>query len=327
MKIKIEDVGSYGTATEVLFTNNYDAVILYDPTINGTWKVDVFDVVLAAIIALVGVGGMQGENKADTAAMRKFMKKMRPLLKKLKFKIEGCITAGTITVSLNSFGLTALLDAITRNDIEGFHLAYLITKTQINVPAILAALNTAGFTAANVTSLKTNHDGAWGKRTTKIALKGNISDTSIANQEVIIPGIDVFNKVLGSLKSMFEANDDTTNAAHYTQKAVLDSVRPTIAPKMRNRKAVKNGSFVYQTDLANRDGMKFINRSKSKKSLYVMNRDSKTGELTGGMELKWGVEYNLRTKDLPGTGKYVIIYNPDTDDDGELGCLIVKGAS
>src|SRR5580700_8050622 len=103
MRMKLEDVGSFGTATGVIFTNNYDEVILYDPTINGTWKVDVFDVVLAAIIALVGVGGLMGENKAQTKARNKFMRKMRPLLKKLKFKVEGCITAGTITVSLNSF--------------------------------------------------------------------------------------------------------------------------------------------------------------------------------------------------------------------------------
>src|ERR1017187_2102163 len=134
--MKIEDVGSYGTAVNVIFVNNYDEVILFDPSINGTWKVDVFDVVLAAVIALVGVGGMMGENKADTAAMRKFMRKMRPMLKKLKFKVEACITAGTITVSLNSFGLSALLEAIRLNDVDAFHNAYLITAAQINVAAI-----------------------------------------------------------------------------------------------------------------------------------------------------------------------------------------------
>jgi hypothetical protein len=325
--MKLEDVGSFGTATDVIFINNYDEVILFDETINGTWKVDVFDVVLAAIIALVGVGGMMGENKAQTKARNKFMRNMRPLLKKLKFKIEGCITAGTITVSLNSFGLTALFTAIKDNDIDAFHLAYLVTSGQINVAGILTALNTAGFTAANVTSLKTNHDGAWGLNTSKITLKGNISELSLANQEIINNGIAVFNRVLGSNKSMFESNDDAANAAKCTQKAVLESVRPSIAPKARNRNAVKNGSFVYQTNLPNRDVMKMTNTSKSKKSLFALNSDSKTGPFTGGFELKYGVVNNLKTKDLPNKGKYVIIYNPDVDDDGVVECLVVKGAS
>jgi hypothetical protein len=325
--MKIEDVGSYGTAGNVLFVNNYDEVILFDTSINGTWKVDVYDVALAAVIALIGTGGMKGENKADTVAMRKFMKKMRPMLKKLKFKVEGCITAGTITVSLNSFNLTALLNAISRNDVDAFHTAYLITAAQINVAGILAALNTAGFLPANVLSLKTNHDGAWGLNTTKITLKGNISDLSLANQDIINNAIGIFNRVLASLKGMFESLDDATNAGKCTQKAVLDSVRPTIAPKVRNRNAVKNGSFVYQTDLAKRDVMKLTVTSKSKKSLYILNSAYKTGPFTGGFELKHGVENDLKTKDIPGTGKYVIIYNPDTTDDGVVGCLIVKGAS
>jgi len=31
--------------------------------------------------------------------------------------------------------------------------------------------------------------------------------------------------------------------------------------------------------------------------------------------------------DIPGSGKYIIIYNPDVDNDGLMGCLIVKGAA
>jgi len=73
--------------------------------------------------------------------------------------------------------------------------------------------------------------------------------------------------------------------------------------------------------------MKLTNMSKSKKSLYALNSNSKTGPFTGGFELKYGVVNNLKTKDLPNKGKYVIIYNPDVDDDGVVECLVVKGAS
>jgi len=325
MNIKLEDVGSYGTATDVIFTSNYDEVILFDPSINGTWKVDVFDVVLAAVIALVGIGGLKGENKADTKAMRKFMRLLRPILKTLKFKIEGCITAGTITVSLESFGLSALFESITRYDIDAFHLAYLVTYGQVNVTAIKDALIAAGFTAAQITSIKTNHDGAWGKNTAKIGLKGDIRDTSDANIVVINNGLDIFNKVLNSVKGLAISVGNTDLEKDSTQKAVLSSVRPAQAPKMRNKVVPKTAFKIHKTNPVERDTNKFKNNGK--KSLWVLRSNSKTGPYSGGIEIKPGEEIDLKSMDIPGSGKYIIIYNPDVDNDGLMGCLIVKGAA
>jgi len=323
--MKAENIVSFGIAVKVMFDNHYDGVTGMDESLGGSWEEDVFVVQMMAVDGLVGVEGMKGESKAQTKARNKWMRKMWLVLIFLKFKIEKCIEDGSITDSLYSFGLGTFFRGIGEGNIKLFHLAYMITYGRVISPANKAALIASGFPRAKINSMKMIHDKAWGLNVSKIELKGEIGETSKGN-------LLIRKTFLGSCKRIIEATriygvdiGDKKLQKRATVEALISTFTPKQEKKMRNRMVYRISHLLYQTDMVARDWMKLIVRSKSKRSLYILRSDRKDGVFEGGMELKWGVEYLLKLKMIPGKGRYVIIYNPDSNDDGIVGCLIVKG--
>ena len=255
--MKIEDVGSFGMAVQALFDINYLGVTTMDPTLGGTFEVDTFDVQLADVIAIVGTGGMRGEGKDETASMRLFMKKVNTLALLLKFKVEVCIGNGSITVGYNSFGISALLKSIVDNDIDAFHSAYLITYGQITVPAIKTALIASGFVAAKITAIKANHDIAYGFNSSKIILKGEISELSSANRLVIKTFLALCARIIKSIRLYAVQIGDNDLKRKATQKALSGTVAPAPVKKPRDKHFTAMQRRLLYSALANRDTCQF----------------------------------------------------------------------
>ena len=324
--MKAENIVSFGIAVKAMFDNHYDGVTGMDSTLGGDWEEDVFVVQMMAADGLVGVDGMRGESKAQTRARNKWMRKMRLLLILLKFKIEKCIEDGSITDSLYSFGLGTFFRGIGEGNIKLFHVAFMITYSRVTSPANRAALIAAGFSAAKITSIKTIHDKAWGLNVSKIKLKGAIGERSKGNVVVRKRFLATCQRVIEATRLYGVMIGDKKLQKRATVEALVSTFTPKQEKKMRERLVKRISHFIYQTDMVAKDIMKFIVRSKSRKSLFIVRSDRKSGPFEGGMELEWGVEYLLKLKMIPGTGRYIIIYNPYVDDDGVIGCLIIKGA-
>jgi len=310
MNIKIEQVVVYSLATKALFEAHYDDLILFDDQFTNPYKTDTWQPKIDAASGVIVTLGLRKLNKGDTEKRNKFMDNLTPILKNLQYKIQQCITAGTITDSLSSFGLGAFNNSISKKAINNFHTAYEVTIAKVTVTANQEALIAKGFTEAQIESITTNHNGAWELQETKIELKEEISDLSEDNQIILHACLTEDQKVINGLRALAESTSNTELKKKATQKAILKSVRPTPAKKPRNRNIQVASSIVLKTNHVAKNVLQLT--LKTNVIVTLCRTSLKTDQCTSGITLPFSNLWEGKLKDIPGTGKYIKLTNQDT---------------
>ena len=308
MNIKIEQVVVYSLATKALFEAHYEALKDFDTQFENPYKTDVWQPKIDAASNVVVTLGLRKLNKGDTAKRNTFMDNLTPILKDLEYKINQCITAGTITDSLSSFGLGAFNNSISKKSINNFHTAYETTFTRVT--ANQDALIAKGFTELKIESITTNHNGAWELQETKIELKEEISDLSEENQVTLNAVLTEDQKVINGLRALAESTSNIELKKKATQKAILKSIRPTPAKKPRNRNIKTASSIVLKTNPVAKNVLQLT--LKTNVTVTLCRTILKDDQCTSGIELPFNRMWEGKLKDIPGTGKYIKLTNQDT---------------
>lgn len=309
--MKIADVVPYSLAVRALFDANYTALFGYDDQFENPYKADVWQPKIDAANGVVVTLGKREQNQADTKTRNKYMDNLSPILKDLEYRIGLCITAGTITDSLSSFGLGAFNRSIDKKSINAFHTAYETTITAVN--ANQTALTAKGFTATKTGTINTNHQKAWDMQDTKIELKEAIADLSDDNQVILNAVLDEDQKVVNGLRAMAEATGDTELKKKATLKAILKTVVPTAAKKPRNRKIKMASSIVLNKDLVAKNLVQLT--LKTNVRVTLCRTVLKTDQCTTGIDLPYNVMWEGKKADIPGTGEFVKLTNKSTSKD------------
>ncbi len=306
--MKIEDIGVFGLTVKALLDANASAVKAYNTELEGTWEVDVFDVQLEAVLAIIGTHSMIKLNEGETIVRNGHMEDERSILTDLEFKIERCIADGTITDSLGSFGLKAFRDSINVHDIGAFHLAYEETIGRLGVVSIAEALDARGFSGADIVSITTAHDLAWGMNATKISLKTSISSLSVANQAVVKTFLRTCQLVIDSIHAYAGTTGNVDLGKRSTKVALLKTVVHTVRKVPRKRHIAENTSICFKEHPVARDLMEFTLLTKNVE-VYLCRMDTKTGTCSGGIKLVYNEILRIKKRDVPGTGDCIIITN------------------
>ena len=309
--MKIEDVVPYSLAVRALFDANYDALIAYDDQFTAPYKADTWQPKIDAASTIIITLGKRKQNKENTKKRNAFMDNLTPILKDLQYRIGLCITAGTITESLSSFGLAAFNDSINHHSIDQFHDDYILTISRVN--ANQTALTAKGFTTTKTGTITTNHDKAWELQDVRIETKQSIADLSDDDQVILNALLDEDQKVINGLRAMAEATGDTELKKKATKKAILKTVVPTAAKKPRNRKIKKASSIVLNKDLVAKNVVQLTLKTNVKVTLC--RTVLKTDQCTTGIDLPFGEMWEGKKADIPGTGEYVKLTNKSTSTD------------
>ena len=322
-KIRICDLVPLGDAVEAMFNVNAAAFKLFNKDLINPYMTAVYDVNKTAVFDMGGTRVMITLNKTKTVVRNGFMDLNYPLAKECRYKLKLCIAAATITDLLPSFGVGGVLSTIDKHQISPYHVNFDMMMERINIPANRAALLFRGFTAAKFTALQDNHDLAWEMSTEKIDLTQDTSTLTGANKVIVDTFMGNISVVVDTMYNYYISIGDDVNARRASVAAIMKGIRATPVKKMRNRNVKKTSHIIYQTDFVQRNTMQL--QVKSKGSLFIVRSNSKVGPYNGGIELLPGVLRNLKLRDIPGTGRYVVIYSVDTENDGVVGSLIIKG--
>ena len=323
--IRICDVVPLGDAVEAMFNENPVAFKAFNKDLIDPFMVDTYDAEKTACDDLSGTRVLITLNKGKTVERDGYMDLNHPLVRECIYKIKLCIRDLTITDSVGSFGGGPVLRTIEKHQISQYHTNFNMFMGRISIPANKAALIARGFVAAKFTSLQTNHDSAWEMSTEKIDLTENINSVGGSNKIVIDTFMGTLAVVVETMSEYYISIGDTTNAARASVNAIMRGIRATPVKKMRNLIVKMTTSRIYQTNFVQRNTMKLLNKGKG--ILYIVRSNSKVGPYSGGLALMPGVLENLKLKDIPGTGRYVVIYSLDTEMDGIVGSLIIQGAA
>ena len=322
MDLRIQDVYLFSMAVKAILDFYKIPFVVYAPTYALTWETVIYIPAIDATITITDTGVIRATMKADTGDKRIFMKNISPILIDFEYKAGLCIADHSITQSMKSFGLPPLREGINTGNYPLFHLSYEATIAQIALN--LTALEAKGFAAADMADITTNHDSAMLMATSRVELKIDSKTLTIHNADIINTVMTINMELLEALHAFGAKTGNAELKAMATGAAVLRSIRSTPVKKMRNLHLKKTTSRIYQTDFVQRNTMQLLNGGKG--FLSIVHSNSKVGPYSGGMELPPdGKLRNLKLKDIPGFGKYVVIYSDDTENDGLLGSLILKG--
>lgn len=322
-KIPIPYIVPFSLACKSIFDANKTGIVAFRAALADPFEPTTWVGQITATNGIINPKTITGQSKTNTKNMRKFMKNESPLLKNLLYYINLGIADNTITDSLDSFRLVAFNQSINDHDIEVFHNCYITTIAKVN--SNQTALTTLGWLVADTLTITSAHNSAWALKGTNITLVTSRKNLSSGNLTIIDTLITTDKMVLETIRAYARRTNNTTLLDMSSEAAVLRSVRPTPIPKMRNSHIPKTTSRIHKTNPVARDTYKFKN--KGKVSVFIVRSNSKVGPYSGGLEIKPGVEIDLKAKDIPGTGKYIIIYNPDTNTNAVLGCLTIKGSA
>ena len=307
MTVRIEDVPLLGQAVKVLFDANKTGVVAYDKTFKDTWEANIFMPALLVINQMIGTGGLRKLNVGNTAYRDTGMNNETPIIGDLEYSIKKCITAKTITDSYQSFQISEFRESIRTKDIAAFHAAYLILIASVNNNS--TALNNAGFTPAEVTSITTNHDLAWGYQNTKIVIKGEISELSAENKAIVLAFLALCMSVIKAIHAYAKSNSMKPLMKQASMAAILRSVRPAPVKKPRMKNVEAADYIIAHSNITLKKTMQFTLLTKG--TVLIGKSETKQGEPAATMEITYKQLLSIKSAAIPGTGRFIKIINPN----------------
>jgi len=306
--MELKDVVGFANATKSLLDANGVAVKLYNTVIADPWETATFVPQIAAVNAMSGTDTLIELNAGDTKLRNGYMNNEQSILTDLEFKIKVCRTAGTITDSVASFGLGAFRKSINTHDIGAFHLAYNATMLRIAAGGNTAALNTAGFVGADITSITTNHNLAWNMSTTQITLKTQIHTLSVSNQAIVKTLLKTCAQVIGSIQAYAAKNKNKDLMKKATAVAILGTVTPKQAVEPVDRNIEPNQGICWLKNPVARD-LNQLTLLTAGGSATVCRVPTPTSPAVGGTPLVFNTMLSVKKADIPGSGNCIKITN------------------
>jgi len=320
MEVKIAEMDRFSKGIYNLFDDKKSLIVAFDDTFDDPFETDVWEPQMEAVASIIDTLSLRKESKEETKLRNAEMRLELPILTELEYKIGVCKDAGTITDSLESFGISAFRTSINAFKIGDFHESYLRTIDKVNLNH--AALAAKGFDAAMVTSITTHHNNAYNIQENKDVMKVDISDLSIENQIVIMACWNTDMKVLKVLKAYAKAKGDADLLKKATIKAVLSSIRPTPEKKPRIRVIDAGKDIVLRTNMNRKNVLQLEMLTNG--SVIIGQTELKTAQLTDGTGLKYKIIMELQLKDLTGSGKYVKLRNMNLNKKAKVRVFEVK---
>jgi len=323
MTIKNEDVVPLANKLLTYYAVDGTVIAAFDDTLGATWLI-AFNAEIGVVTLLENPETITEDMVAFTKTCLDNMELLPAKFVTLKYMLKKCIKAGSITDSLGSFLITQMNNAIYKKDFEKLKFYYVTAKALIDTTANTAALIAAGYSSVKIAAIDTLYTNA-----------KNANTSYASSQTARVTLVPLNNTQTKKLKGMCS---DFINGGHacfsdpliptkrklYVATSVMKLIRPTLAKKMKNKKVPKTTHKIAKTNPVLRDTNKFKNNGKD--TLYVVLSNSKVGPYSGGLAILPGQEIDLKTTAIPGSGKYIIIYNLSTNYDGLMGFLTIKGA-
>jgi hypothetical protein len=321
MYIKNEDVVPFANKLISYYGVDGTAIAAFDSTKDAAWFL-LFKGERDTVYALENPESITGDMVAFTKTCRDNMDLLPAKFVVLKFKIEACITAGSITDSLASFLISQMLDAIYNHDFDKLEFYYVTSKALIDNATNTAALIAVGFTAVMIGNIDTLFNNAKTAST-------NYNNSQTA-RVTLVPLNNTQTKKLkqmcsGLIKSGYTCFSDPlvpTKRNLYIGTNVLKTFRPTPAKEPVNKHFTAMLTRSIFTNIANRDFVQ-MTFSKGKGTMTVGRAMTKTGIPSATEVLPFGVRVSKKKADYAGTGEYFIVTYTG-DDKGVLTTFVVK---
>lgn len=319
--IPIKYIVPFSLRVKSIFDANKVGIVAFQAALGGTWEADEWVPEIEAADGIINPDTYTKSTKGNVKKQRKYMKKLSWMLANLKYYIELGLKDGTITDSLQSFRLVAFNKSINGKRIIMFHNCYVTTIAKVNSNQI--ALTALGWMVADTNGITINHDAAW--KLSNINISNTVSRANLSKKNLAIMNkvVKTDKMILNTARAFARKTGNDKLLKMCTEAAVLRSVKSTKVKKKRNKEIGPTQYSIYQTDFVWSKTIK--GKVLSKKSLFILQTDSKKGPYEGGMELMAGVGFAIQRKMIPGKGKYIVIYNPDTNVKGVIELLIIKG--
>ncbi len=320
MIMKLAYIANFSRAVKAKFIAFKSDLIAFDESFDDPYITDIFDAKLEDAEDIILPRSKQDQNEADTDIRNKYMDNLVPILKELRYRVKKGIQSGDIVVGLASFGIGPFLRSITQHSIGEFHLAYGVCFAQVTLfHTVLAEL---GFDAAKVTSIKTNHDLAWGMEDTKITLAEEITELSEGNAAIVQRCLDEDQNVIDGLRAMAEASGNVNLKKEATVNAILRSLNYMPVRKPYNRSIKPGASIVLHTEFVAKNILQLTLLTDVKVVIGLCALKSDVVML--GTELPFNEEWEGKKKDLLGSGRFIKLTNCDTHKKAKVRCYYVN---
>ncbi len=320
MEVKIAEMDRFSKRIKDLFDDKKTSIVAFDDSFDEPFETNVWMPQMNAVAAVIDTFSLRKESKEETRLRNAEMHAELPILTELEYKIGVCRDAGTITDSLESFGISAFRTSINTFKIVDFHECYLRTIDKVNANHV--ALADKGFDAAMVTSIKTHHDNAYNIQNNKGDIKIDISDLSIENKEIIMSCYRTDMRVLKVMRTYGKARGDDELYNQSTINAVLSTIRPTPAKEPRVRVIDAGKDIVLRTDLNKKNVLQLELLTQG--GVEIGLTELKTDEVIDGTALKYKIMMELMKKDLTGSGRYVKLRNMNLNKKAKVRVFEVK---
>jgi len=308
MNIKIEYVAAVSNTLRMIFEPIQPQLEIYNPYFTEDYLNDVWKPAIDDAVNMVPTKGLMNESKKKVGKRNENMVALTPIIPDLEYKIGVCIDAGTITDSLESFGLSDFKKSISKREFDKFHLAFELVNTQVNLNKV--ALIAKGFTQPKITNIKTLHDNAWQFEQERKQLDKDVNDLSVLNSGIIDKVLAEDTKVIKVIKAYAESTSNKELAKSVTWNALLRQVRPTPEKKILKKKLKEGASILIKTKMDTKNILQLTLLTDVKVIIY--RTDLKTNVSTEGTELPFNELWEGKKEDIPGTGEYIKLTNLNT---------------
>ena len=303
--LRISQVYPFSMATKSLFDTYYERLILFDPSFtNPYYKEHVEPSVTAAHNIIVPLG-LQHQKKEDVAIRNSILDSMLPVLEDAGYKIEKCISAGTIHDSLSSFCLSELKENIKHRSFNLFSVNFSMTIAKIT--ANQTVLTEQGFTTEKTKLLSDTYTAANDMQTNKIDLRDDISSLTIDNQIILKNCINVNKTLIKGIMGLAKATNDNELKKKATIKAILHSVSPPATRKPYRRNIKPGASIIISSNLNSKNILQITLLTDV--SVTLCRTPLKTDICTSGIALKYNTLWDGKKTDILGSGEYIQITN------------------
>ncbi len=320
MTIKIILVGRFSGALKLIYDDNKEEIIAFDEDFDDPFETEIWEPLIAEANNIIDTSGLRGINKEDTQRRNDYMDAELPILDELEYKIKACRRAGTITALLSTFALSAFKKCIPPHKIDVFHECFLWTMSKVNENK--AALIAKGFTQDKIDAIKDNHDKAMEIQGNKDELKDDISELSESNQKVIDDVMTVNKSVMAVIKAYAKSIGDKELEKKVTVNAILSTLRPTPEKKPRVRNIKPGREIILRTDMNPKNVLQLLLLTDTIVKIGLTKL--KTEEVTVGKELTLDEQIEVKTSQIPGSGKYVKLKNLDLNNKAKIRVFEVK---
>lgn len=302
-----------------LFLIDKVALVIFDPDLDDPYQTGL-ELKISNVAALEDPVIIENEIEENIVDRNLNMDNVSPYLNESEFAVKKCLADGSITGTLKSFEFPAIRKSIRNYSIEKFHDDYGITFAKLLINS--TALNAKGFTPTKRGFIKTFHDAAWLDHNNNLALETTKNTLVDSNNLVIMDLSDELSALVNTGQSW--ASSSPVNPAKklvWIMRRIVKANVPAIekVPFLKYFKPTE--TRIVHTNMPGNHTMQYT--LKSDEPMELGKSETKSGIPTQTMLLKKDQLVSILKKDIPGTGEFIKIMNPNLKK-GKVLCHVIK---